>query len=202
MHIAIEGIDGVGKTTLAKKLAKALNFKFVEKHLHTLFDGENADHIPHYQRITKVINSSDDTLLRAWFYALGNIYMREHYGNKDIVTDRYFASNYSWNGTPDNSFIFEHLIQCLGKPQITFLLYANENARINRLRQRNSNDPDLEKINGTFSLEMYKKLKYFLDQYDFHYYSLDTSELSDTETFETVLGIIHQEFPGRFAKSS
>ena len=197
MHIAIEGIDGVGKTTLARNLAKRIHFQCIEKHLHSLLDGEDPDCIPNYQKVTKYINNSEDPLLRAWFYALGNIYMREHYKNADIVTDRYFASNYSWNSNEDNVFIFEYLIRCLGKPQITFLLYANENARFNRIRQRNSADPDLRNVNGSFSMQMYQKLKGFLDQYNFHYYSLDTSELTGEETLEKVIEILRKEFPGK-----
>ena len=30
MKIAIEGMDGVGKTTLAKKLAQEYNFKYIK----------------------------------------------------------------------------------------------------------------------------------------------------------------------------
>ena len=38
MHIAIEGLDGVGKTQTAKLLAKQYNFTFIEKPLHYLTD--------------------------------------------------------------------------------------------------------------------------------------------------------------------
>jgi len=38
MHIAIEGMDGVGKTTVAKELARRLTFSFIEKPLHYLFE--------------------------------------------------------------------------------------------------------------------------------------------------------------------
>ncbi len=31
MRIAIEGMDGVGKTTLAKKLVEILNYDYIEK---------------------------------------------------------------------------------------------------------------------------------------------------------------------------
>ena len=40
MHIAVEGFDGVGKSTAAKKLADKLGFLLVEKPLHFLFDEE------------------------------------------------------------------------------------------------------------------------------------------------------------------
>ena len=38
VHIAIEGMDGVGKTTTCKLLAERLGYKFVEKNLRFLFD--------------------------------------------------------------------------------------------------------------------------------------------------------------------
>ena len=37
-HIAIEGMDGVGKTTTCKLLAERLGYKFIEKNLRFLFD--------------------------------------------------------------------------------------------------------------------------------------------------------------------
>ena len=44
MHIAIEGMDGVGKTTAGKRLADQLHFKFVEKPLHYIFDSDEQFH--------------------------------------------------------------------------------------------------------------------------------------------------------------
>ena len=199
MHIAIEGIDGVGKTTLAKNLAEKIGFQCIEKHLHALLDGEDMEQIPQYLKVTQYINHSEDALLRAWFYALGNIYMKEHYKSTDIVTDRYFASNYSWNGNTENEFIFDFLIRKLGKPQITFLLYADENARKNRILKRNSADPDLANFHGDFSLRMYHKLDSFLKRYDFNYFPLDTSNCSGEETLALVMQILQREFPDRFA---
>lgn len=35
-HISIEGMDGVGKTTLSNRIAEKLGYKFVEKPLHYL----------------------------------------------------------------------------------------------------------------------------------------------------------------------
>ena len=55
MHIAIEGMDGVGKTTAARNLAKILNFKLVEKPLHYMLD-ENEDNYANYIRIRDYID--------------------------------------------------------------------------------------------------------------------------------------------------
>ena len=49
IHISIEGMDGVGKTTTCRLLAEKLGYKFVEKNLRFLFD-EN-DGYDNYFRI-------------------------------------------------------------------------------------------------------------------------------------------------------
>ena len=195
MHIAIEGIDGVGKTTIARKLAERLDFQFIEKHLHALFDGERMDRIPNYMRITQEINASKDSTLRAWFYALGNLYLRDHYGNADIITDRYFASNYSWNGNPENEFIFNNLIDLLGKPEITFLIYARPEVREARLRKRNSNDPDLCNATEHFSDRMYRRLDDFLYRFGFKYHMIDTSDMTAEQTLNRICRILALECP-------
>ena len=48
-HIAIEGMDGVGKTTTCKLLAERLGYKFIEKNLRFLFDDN--DSFDNYFRI-------------------------------------------------------------------------------------------------------------------------------------------------------
>ncbi len=38
MNIAIEGMDGSGKTSTAKMVAEILDFEFIEKPLHLITD--------------------------------------------------------------------------------------------------------------------------------------------------------------------
>ena len=38
MIVAIEGMDGVGKTTIAKNIEKDLNFKYIKEPLKELFE--------------------------------------------------------------------------------------------------------------------------------------------------------------------
>ena len=56
-HIAIEGMDGVGKTTASKLLAKRLGYKFIDKNLRELFDDN--DSYDNYIRIRDKVNATD-----------------------------------------------------------------------------------------------------------------------------------------------
>lgn len=51
MHIAIDGLDGAGKTTAAREVARRLGFSYVEKPLSAVSDpeGEFAGIPPFYQ---------------------------------------------------------------------------------------------------------------------------------------------------------
>ena len=81
-HIAIEGMDGVGKTTASKLLAKRLGYKFIDKNLRELFD--DGDSYDNYIRIRDKVNASPDRLFTAWFYALGNIYLHTAHEKENI----------------------------------------------------------------------------------------------------------------------
>ena len=62
MIVAIEGMDGVGKTTACKLLAERLGYKFVEKNLHFLFD-ENDKYIISQlegKNVIALINKTED----------------------------------------------------------------------------------------------------------------------------------------------
>ena len=67
-HIAIEGMDGVGKTTTCKLLAERLGYKFIEKNLRFLFDENNE--FDNYFRIRDKVNANPDRLFTSWFYGL------------------------------------------------------------------------------------------------------------------------------------
>ena len=155
-------MDGVGKTTVATKLAEKLKFKFVEKPLHYLLELDNREKKENYFRIIKEINSLDHNL-RAWFYGLSNLYLYRKFKYENIVTDRHLVSNYSWNSQTSNEAIFNFLIEDLGFPDFSFLLYADNDTRQKRIYKRNCNDPDLETV---FSRdEAYNRMKYFLTKH-------------------------------------
>ena len=124
MHIAIEGFDGVGKTTVCNKLAEKLNFRFVEKPLHYLFDTD--DSFDNYLRIRDYINvQENDKILTAWFYGLGNIFLYHQFSGENLLQST-FGIELLLSGTEKNKPIYDCLIKLIGQPDYTFLLYADE----------------------------------------------------------------------------
>ncbi len=182
-HIAIEGMDGVGKTTASKLLAERLGYKFVDKNLRELFDEK--DSYDNYVRIRDKVNASPDRLFTAWFYALGNIYLHTAHEKEKIVTDRYFLSNYAWSGTDNNTEVYDLLVKKLGLPDLTVILYADEHAILSRLRHRDELDSDIKKV--TLAKEKYEKMIYFCEKYKMPYMVIDTSNLSPEEVVEVIM---------------
>ena len=182
-HIAIEGMDGVGKTTASKLLAEKLGYKFIDKNLRELFDEDNS--YDNYVRIRNKVNASSDRLFTAWFYALGNVYLHTAHEKENIVTDRYFLSNYAWSGTDNNTEVYDLLVKKLGFPDLTVILYADEHAILSRLRHRNKLDSDIKKV--TLAKEKYEKMVYFCEKYKMPYMVIDTSNLSPEEVVEVIM---------------
>ena len=62
MHIAIEGMDGAGKTSVAKLLAEKIGFKFVEKPLHYMLDEDGT--LDNYMRVSKDVNKQSEMAIK------------------------------------------------------------------------------------------------------------------------------------------
>lgn len=182
-HIAIEGMDGVGKTTVGKLLAKRLEYEFVDKNLRFLFD--DGDSYENYFKIRDRVNASADRLFTSWFYGLGHIYLHSVFKDKCVVTDRYFLSNYAWSGTKDNTEVFDLLIKKLGFPDLTVILYANDEIIKRRILERDINDTDLRKVEA--AKEKYEKMICFCEHYKMPYMVVDSSDLSPDEVVEAVM---------------
>jgi cytidylate kinase len=80
MHIAIEGLDGVGKSSVAKKIAKQYNFTFIEKLMRSFMDEQ--DNMQIYLNKTTWLNNCAPNDLKVWFYGCGNILATVKYREK------------------------------------------------------------------------------------------------------------------------
>lgn len=183
-HISIEGMDGVGKSTTCKILAERLGYEFVEKPLHYLFD-DSDNEIKQYQKIAKRVNSNPNRTFTAWYYGLNNIYLYEKFKDKNIVTDRHIVSNYCWSGTKDNMDIYNLILKKIGKPKLTIILYATPEAILKRLKHRDINDSDINKVN--LSEKAYERMIYFCETKKLEYLVIDTSNKIPEETVDLIM---------------
>ena len=183
-HISIEGMDGVGKSTTCKLLSERLGYKFVEKPLHYLFD-ESEDKFDEYIRIRDQVNANPNRVFTSWFYGLGSIYMYEMFKDENIVTDRHFASNYAWSGSDNNGEVYDLLIQKLGKPKLTVILYSPSETIVNRLISRDVNDSDIAKAKK--SENIYRRMIDFCRKKELPYLMIDTSSLKPKEVVDKIM---------------
>ncbi len=184
MHIAIEGMDGVGKTSVAKILSARLGFRLVEKPMHLLLDEQG--NMENYFQCRNYINAqTENDALRAWFYGLGNLLLCHHFKNEHVITDRHLLSNYYWCGGPDTEDIFKCLVSITGNPDHTILLYASAEEGARRIKKRNPKDPDI------FKTKLYSdsrvKMEDFLKRYKMPYIAIDTTELRPEEVVEVIM---------------
>ena len=183
-HISIEGMDGVGKSTTCKILSESIGYKFVEKPLHYLFD-EAEDKFDEYIKIRDRVNANPNRVFTSWFYGLGSIYMYEMFKDENIVTDRHFASNYAWSGADNNGEVYDLLIQKLGKPKLTVILYSPSETIVNRLISRDVNDRDIVKAKKSESI--YKRMIDFCKTKELPYLVIDTSNLKPEEVVDRIV---------------
>ena len=188
-HISIEGMDGVGKSTICKLLAERLGYLFVEKPLHYLLD-DNDDEIKQYQKVAKRVNANANRDFTAWYYGLNNIYLYERFKDQDIVTDRHIVSNYCWSGTEGNDDIYNLILKKIGKPKLTVILYATPESILSRLKKRDIHDPDIEKVSK--SEKAYERMIYFCETKRLEYIVIDTSNKTPKEAVDLILKRIEE----------
>lgn len=138
MVIAIEGMDGSGKSSVAKALALKFGFEYRDmpnKH----FLGFSDDG---FQKVCEKIYKLPDNSIKGWFFGFGNILATQNVG-RGVIIDRHLLSNYFWNGNDNNNGMYNELISITGKPDLTIVLYAGVEERMKRIHKRNITDRDL-----------------------------------------------------------
>jgi len=195
MHIAIEGFDGVGKSTTAREVARRLGFQYVEKPLSMVTDPEGGQE--NYLRFTRYINQHTDLAFRAMIYGAGTYLLSQRTKTENIVTDRHLCSMFAINATGKNDVFFDYLVSATGKPDLTVILFAEAAARRARIIRRDPADPDLR--DKVFSDEKYQKLRQFVEQYEMPYLWIDSTHMGLGEVVDAILRRFKKEHADLFA---
>ena len=184
MIIAIEGHAGVGKTTLAKALSKELDFEYVKFPLGELM-GLNIE--SDYSALTNIVKYGN-SFITAWFLALNDIYALTHYRDKNAVVDRLLLTNYLFNYSDETKDIFELSMKYSGKPDLFILLEASKEIRIQRIKERNPCDMNLNKETSCSAEN--SALIDLLQKLDYRYDIIDVSNLNKEAVLKKAKKII------------
>ena len=180
MIIAIEGMDGVGKSTCAKSLAKFLDYEYVATPVQSFFKGGAEN--PEFKNTMNIMYNMTDSVVKSYFIGLGNLIACRNKNN--LILDRHFASNYFWNGTKDSEIVFRHLVDLIGKPDMTFLLKGSVDTRLKRLYKRDPNGWDLK--DKEKHVLGHDKMEDFLIRFEIPYIPVDTDTMNQQQVFDFV----------------
>jgi len=152
--IVLEGLDGVGKSTLANKLAEQLGAQLMS----TPGDRFKAIRSPVMEAF------GEDQLAKALFYAAtvsseGRKARSIVDQGRWVVMDRYWASTLAYAKARGVSANIDALESDLIPADITVLITLDENTRLKRLHQRGMTAEDLETINAEFKQAVMRELE-------------------------------------------
>lgn len=146
MIITIDGLDGAGKSTLAKSLSEKLGYEYIDKPIYELFNvkGDNNylyNEIYHIQDL--IYNKTDSNTLKSYFTGLSLLYIKECMSDKNLIIDRGLLSAFAFNGDENSKPVFEALINLGVFFDAAIIVTVSDEERIKRIKKRNENDPDL-----------------------------------------------------------
>ena len=179
MKIAIEGMDGVGKTTIAQELAKRNNYTYIGNAIHQLFgitDKDSSYYKMFQSKEDEIFLRSGNDIIRAWLCSLGNIYTATQVKDKDIIVDRHILSNFQQNGTRENIKIYQTLLELIGVPDMSVILYASPEVRLERIYNRNKEDKDL--MDKSIITDEYNRMIKFAEKFKMPYIVINTERKS------------------------
>jgi thymidylate kinase len=138
LFISLDGVDGVGKTTVAKLLATDKSFQY-----HKSPAGP-------FAQLRKEIDTRATPLERYCFYRLATQFDSDQISKSletnSVVCDRYIASTATYHIAMDARIRIIHSETGLLKPHFAFLLGARSEVRDQRILERTKvlNDAKLE----------------------------------------------------------
>jgi len=173
MLVAFEGMDGCGKSTIAKQFATHNNFEYEAQRIVSTMNIDQNE----YNKFVKIIRGSKNQYLAAIFYTFRCMFDNEDDVNR--VVERTMASTYYFEKGKLSEEQWNFLMSLGVIPKLTFVLYASPETRVERIRKRNPNDNDLKSKEALF--DGYSEMIDFLYKYDVPFAFINTNEINADE---------------------
>ena len=193
MIITIDGLDGAGKSTLAKSLSEKLGYEYIDKPIYELFNVKGDDNylyseIYHIQDL--IYNKTDSNTLKSYFTGLSLLYIKECMSDKNLIIDRGLLSAFAFNGDMNSKPVFETLINLGVFFVAAIILTVSNEARIYRIEKRNENDPDLE-LDKIRNLRYDSMNQFILEHPELPCHIINTDNLTQEEVLDEALNYIY-----------
>ena len=171
MKIAIEGMDGVGKTTISEKLAKKMGYVHYEQKMidHLEMDKD------FYNKFVKYVRKNSNKKMSALFFTLR--LMIDNSDNINSIVERSIVSMVYFEKDNIDEKLLDTIMDLGVIPDLTFILYAPVDKRIERIKKRNPDDPDLKSEEAM--QDGYDAMLDFVHNYDIPYVGIDTTNYSE-----------------------
>jgi thymidylate kinase len=196
--IAIEGIDGVGKTSVAKELSRRIGFRFVEKALRTAYNIDKDSYVRQRDALKGHTGENHDVL--ALFFLLNNMLCVYHSKQSNIVADRFISTNYFWYGDDNNQQLFDAMLGIGGKPLITVILDADKKTVSSRILNRASDlmgltskeEAEMENdlLKASKADDFVPKVEAFLIDNNLNYIVIDTTKYNIDGVVAEIMNVI------------
>lgn len=189
MKIVIEGMDGVGKSTVAKEVARRLGAKYVDGLLMGFLQesGMMSRETETIRKVLDLFADNKNSVIRTWVYGFANLFNLMNYDG-DVVIDRHCITTFYYNGDEDSKAVYQFMQTLSGKPDVVILLRATEETRRARISIRNPNDSDfLSERKMAYGYDKMEAAAKFLN---LNYRIVDTDNKDAAQVIDEVMEII------------
>lgn len=193
MIISVDGADGVGKTSLAKKLSQALGFEFVGHPLWAMLKIKSKDSKKYKfaHRVQRAIfRFKESSKLVSEVFCNLLLRFKNKNRNRNIVLDRGFLSTLIYNLSPKTIKIFDRYVRRGADFDVNILLTCSKEERIERIEKRDKHDLDL-KFKKVYNLDADQTAEYAKSR-NLNCIVIDTTKKTEQQVFEEALLKIKQ----------
>lgn len=189
MIIAIDGGDGCGKSTLARKLNEHYGFYYIKKPIDNFLHVKKDDSIMAkfsrlVQKLVYDINKNEN--VKVAFNSALLLYYRKKLKNENVIIDRGPLSCYMFNGSEETNPTFDYFINNGLNFDLNIFLKASNQTRLQRLAHRNNTDPDLDDAKISSLSDNQDRTLAYAHSRNLNVLEIDTDDKLPEEIFEIV----------------
>ena len=194
MIITIDGYDGTGKTTLAKRLAEKYKFEYLDKPFIKMIHVENNCS---YEEAVRIAEARERELYahatredKVRFYCNAFLWLKNYEDEHNIFLDRGILTTYAVFGDSETEAVFDYFVDNGGFFNLSLYLVAADEERVRRIFENDPNDPDLKhpvkwRINNLEEYAVSRNLKF---------YKIDTNGRTPDQVYEEAVKILDKLF--------